>query len=103
MKKLRVGLLVLMIMSQIGIYCFAQGVTIHRDKYGAHIYASTREGLYYGLGYATAEDRFFQLEMLSRTYFGEVAELFGSDYVALDYYWRNEFPDLSVGNTRRCS
>src|SRR3954464_7367495 len=39
-------------------------VTIVRDKYGVpHIYGSTRDGAEFGIGYATAEDRLFFLDV----------------------------------------
>jgi acyl-homoserine lactone acylase PvdQ len=39
-------------------------VTIVRDRYGVpHIYGSTREGAEFGIGYATAEDRLFFLDV----------------------------------------
>src|SRR3954453_4283139 len=39
-------------------------VTIVRDNYGVpHIYGSTRDGAEFGIGYATAEDRLFFLDV----------------------------------------
>src|SRR3954453_15733209 len=39
-------------------------VTIFRDNYGVpHIYGSTRQGAEFGIGYATAEDRLFFLDV----------------------------------------
>src|SRR3954466_9900736 len=45
-------------------YSPRQDVTIVRDHYGVpHIYGSTREGAEFGIGYATAEDRLFFLDV----------------------------------------
>jgi acyl-homoserine lactone acylase PvdQ len=45
-------------------YSPRQDVTIVRDSYGVpHIYGSTREGAEFGIGYATAEDRLFFLDV----------------------------------------
>lgn len=93
MRRAGVLFLVCMCICLVSINCLAAGVTIQRDTYGVpHIYAETLDGLYYGWGYATAQDRLFQLEMLIRTYYGQVSELFGEKFVQLDYYWKNEFP-----------
>src|ERR1700679_1669566 len=60
-------------------------VTIKRDHFGAaHIYADTVHELFYGYGYAAAEDRLFQLEMLKRTATGGVSEVLGSKYLDVD-------------------
>ncbi len=53
--------------------------TIKRDEYGVpHVYANDVRGLYYGMGYALAEDRLFQMEMAKRTFTGSVAEVLGA-------------------------
>ena len=40
-------------------------VTIQRDQFGVpHVYGSTRPGAMFGLGYATAEDRLFFIDVL---------------------------------------
>ena len=42
-------------------------VQIERDTYGVpHIYAKTDADAYFGLGYAEAQDRLFQMEMERR-------------------------------------
>ena len=46
---------------------------ILRDRFGiAHVYAYTDEALFYGAGYATAEDRLFQMTMMRRVAQGRV-------------------------------
>ena len=70
-------------------------VTIKRDAYGmAHIFAADNKGLFYGYGYALAQDRLFQLEILRRSAQGKVAEVLGADYASFDEKQRRLFwPD----------
>jgi len=59
--------------------------TIKRDTYGIpHVYASDVKGLFFGFGYAVAEDRLFQLEMAKRSGNGTAAQVLGPNYVAVD-------------------
>jgi len=54
-------------------------VTIKRDDYGIpNIYADDTYSLFYGWGYAVAEDRLFQLESTRRSAQGKAAEVFGA-------------------------
>src|SRR5438876_5809108 len=60
-------------------------VTILRDSYGVpHVFATSLKGLYYGDGYAIAEDRLGQMELYRRNARGEMAELVGASAVAAD-------------------
>ena len=53
-------------------------VKIIRDQYGfPHVRAERDEDVFYGLGYAMAQDRFFQLDLLRRAGRGELCELLG--------------------------
>ncbi|HYI15396.1 MAG TPA: penicillin acylase family protein [Thermomicrobiales bacterium] len=53
-------------------------VSISRDRYGIpRISAGSREDALFGLGYAVAEDRMFQMDTLRRTAFGRLSELAG--------------------------
>ncbi|KYK31151.1 MAG: hypothetical protein AYK22_08215 [Thermoplasmatales archaeon SG8-52-3] len=48
---------------------------IIRDDYGVpHVYADTKDGLAFGMGYAIAEDRLWQLDLLRRQTTGRLAE-----------------------------
>lgn len=74
----------------------AQGVdgkvTIRRDAYGMpHVYADTVYGIFYGYGYAVAQDRLFQMEMARRSTQGRVAEVLGASMVAFDKSIRGNF------------
>ena len=66
-------------------------VRIVRDNFGVpHIYAPTTEGLFYGWGYAVAQDRLFQLELFRRSALGSLAEIFGPDLLPQDQRERRE-------------
>ena len=72
-------------------------VTIIRDEYGMpHIFASDNYGVYFGYGYAVAQDRLFQMEMLKRSVEGRVAEVLGSDYIEFDSFIRTAYDGRSV-------
>lgn len=69
------------------------GVTIVRDKqYGVpHIYGDTRPALMFGIGYATAEDRLFFIDVLRHAGQGNLASFVGGANVATDQsVWANE-------------
>lgn len=58
---------------------------IVRDAYGAPtIYADDTFSLFYGYGYALAEDRLFQIESVRRALIGRSAEVFGRRYLQRD-------------------
>lgn len=60
-------------------------VTIERDAAGtATITAADRASLAFGTGYAHAQDRFFQMDLLRRQSAGRLAELFGPAVLPFD-------------------
>jgi len=64
-------------------------VEIVRDYWGIpHIFASSSEGVFYGLGYATAQDRMFQMEYSRRIVKGRISELVGEKGLQSDKVWR---------------
>ena len=72
-------------------------VRIVRDEYGvAHVYAVSVYGLYYGYGYAIAQDRMFQMEMAKRSTQGTVAEVLGAAYLDFDKGTRALFSPASI-------
>ena len=72
-------------------------VRIVRDEFGVpHIYADEIYGVYYGYGYAIAQDRLFQLEMARRSTQGTVAEVLGADYLDYDRNVRKHFDPASI-------
>ncbi len=69
-------------------------VLIVRDDYGVpHVFASTKEGLGFGAGYAMAQDRLWQADVYRRAAFGRLAEIglasVEDDYAirAVGYSW----------------
>lgn len=72
-------------------------ITIKRDTYGTpHVYASNTHDLFYGFGYAVAEDRLYQLEMAKRSGNGTVAAVLGPNYAATDIATRSGINPASV-------
>src|SRR5205807_1451228 len=68
------------------------GVKIVRDAYGVpSITGDTDQHLWWGAGYATAEDRLFELEVFRRATTGHLAEVLGSSYVPMDVEVRRDF------------
>ncbi|MFB0521189.1 MAG: penicillin acylase family protein, partial [Desulfatiglandales bacterium] len=66
-----------------------EGVEIIRDTYGVpHIYAKNEPDLYFALGYAMAQDRFWQMEFHRRLGHGRLSEVFGKDFIKADRYFR---------------
>jgi penicillin amidase len=64
-------------------------IEIVRDRWGVpHIFAVSDEDGYFGLGFAVAQDRLFQLELLRHVGQGRLAELFGRDVVDVDRLFR---------------
>src|SRR5690349_2114134 len=64
-------------------------VRIERDEWGVpHIHAKSDEDLFFGFGYAMAQDRLFQLDFLRRKGSGRLSEILGPDGRELDYLWR---------------
>ena len=65
-------------------------VQILRDKYAIpHVIAGSFEQAAFGLGYAHAEDRLWQMEIARRFIQGRVAELFGAQAVPTDTLMRS--------------
>ncbi|HZZ78188.1 MAG TPA: penicillin acylase family protein [Gemmataceae bacterium] len=67
----------------------AASVRIERDKLGVpHIHADNERDLFFGFGYATAQDRLFQLDYLRRKARGRLAEILGPEAVESDLLYR---------------
>ena len=64
-------------------------VEVLYDNYGVpHIYAQTAEDAYFALGYAHAQDRLFQMEMLRRAASGRLSEVLGKKLLPVDRLFR---------------
>ncbi len=58
---------------------------IVRDEYGVpHIFGETESEVYFAMGFAHAQDRFFQMDLIRRSVHGRLAELFGSAATRFD-------------------
>ncbi len=63
----------------------ASVIEIKRDGAGVpHIYADSTDDLFFGLGFAMAEDRLWQMDRLRRRALGRQAEILGPDFLASD-------------------
>jgi penicillin amidase len=64
-------------------------VTIARDRRGVpHVLADGDEDLFFGFGYALAQDRLFQIDYLRRRGSGRLAEILGPDGAGLELLGR---------------
>jgi penicillin amidase len=64
-------------------------VEIIRDSFGMpHIYAATDKDAAFALGYCTAQDRLFQMELIRRSIRGRLSEVLGEDFVDIDRLFR---------------
>lgn len=64
-------------------------VEVIRDRWGiAHIYAKNQPDLFFAQGFVAAQDRLFQIDLWRRQGAGEMAEVFGPEYVAADRFAR---------------
>ncbi|MBI1832786.1 MAG: penicillin acylase family protein [Planctomycetes bacterium] len=67
----------------------SRAVRIERDKHGIpHIHADNERDLFFGFGYATAQDRLFQLDFLRRKARGRLAEILGPEAIESDLLYR---------------
>lgn len=105
-KQVLVFLLVIFILVGIGGYIFLKRqapqyegsvqyeglhdkVEVFFDDYGIpHIYAQNNEDAYFALGYAHAQERLFQMELIRRLIAGRLSEFLGKDLVKTDTYFR---------------
>ena len=84
-------ILVILCLSFTDSFSKTSSLTIYRDEFGVpHVFASDLEGLFYGFGFATAQDRLFQLDMLRRTYWGRVSEVHGAKLLEFDKAMRRD-------------
>jgi len=67
----------------------SEKITITRDKSNIpHIKAATRNGAFYAVGYATAQDRLFQMHMKRMVAQGRLSEMFGERSLIVDKIFR---------------
>ncbi len=67
-----------------------EAVTVFRDAYAIpHVYAKNEEDLYRAVGYITAQDRLWQMDLIRRATTGRLAEIFGEDLLKTDLLMRS--------------
>lgn len=67
----------------------SQPVKIIRDDSGVpHIFAKNASSAFFALGYANAQDRLFQMELIRRLARGQLAEILGEDLLPIDKLFR---------------
>ena len=67
----------------------AEKVEIIYDDYGVpHIYAANEQDAYYALGYAHAQERLWQMELITRLATGTLSEMLGPDLIETDKFFR---------------
>ena len=68
-----------------GVRTSSADAEILRDKWGIpHIYAERDEDLFFGYGYAMAQDRLWQLDYLRRKAMGRLSEVLGPSALETD-------------------
>lgn len=73
------------ISGEITLHGLAEQVEIYRDEYGIpHIYAENRNDLMFAVGFASAQERLWQMDLTRRVATGRLAEIFGEDTIELD-------------------
>lgn len=74
---------------RIQVLGLGKDVVIQRDLSGVpHIEAEDSHSAFYALGYATAQDRLFQMELVRRLSQGRLAEILGEDLLPVDKMFR---------------
>jgi penicillin amidase len=62
---------------------------IYVDSIGIpHVYGKTQKDLAFGLGYMHAKDRYFQMEMITRTVQGRMSEILSESTLNSDNFWK---------------
>src|SRR5688572_28886353 len=68
------------------------GVRVVRDSYGVpSVYGDTEDDMWWGAGYAIAQDRLFQIEAFRRATTGTLAEILGKTALEDDIVARRDF------------
>jgi acyl-homoserine lactone acylase PvdQ len=77
------------------------GVQITRDQFDVpHINASTRAGTMFGAGYAQAEDRLFEMDLLRHLGRSDLAEFLGPSYLPMDtaVWMQSDYDSAELGS-----
>jgi penicillin amidase len=78
-------------------------VEILRDRAGVpHVYAGSTADVYFGLGFAMAQDRLWQMDRLRRRALGRQAEILGREYLESDLmHHAVGIPDIAASEVDR--
>lgn len=105
-KKILLGVLIFLLLTLLGAYIYLltlkpsysgelkvkglqDKVEIYFDNYAIpHIYAKNEKDAFFALGYAHAQERLFQMELLRRVGSGRLSEIFGKDLIKVDKLFR---------------
>ena len=64
-------------------------VTVYRDERGMpHIYAGSEHDLYLTVGYISAQERLWQMDLIRRSATGRLSEIFGKSFLLADIFSR---------------
>jgi len=80
-------------------------VEIIRDRYGVpHVYAGSERDIFFGLGFAMAQDHLWMMDYMRRKATGYLAEILGPAYLEQDYTYRVlDFSTVCARNYERLS
>ena len=71
----------------------AAPVRIVRDTWGVpHIYARSRDDLFFAQGFVQAQDRLFQIDLWRRASIGRLSEVLGPNFIERDAMTRRLLP-----------
>lgn len=105
-KRILIVILILIVLIVGGIFFYTQSlkptyegnlqleglqaeVEVFYDDYGIpHIYAQSQDDLYLAFGYLHAQERLWQMDLLRRIAPGRLSELFGTEMLAIDQFFR---------------
>ena len=72
-------------------YSPVEGATVYRDSFDIpHVYGDTDAAAAFALGYVSAEDRLWQMDLLRHAGKGRLSELLGSDFIETDKALRRD-------------
>jgi penicillin amidase len=67
----------------------SDSVTVYRDERGMpHIYAANEHDLYLAVGYISAQERLWQMDLIRRSADGRLSEIFGKSFLQADIFSR---------------
>lgn len=75
---------------EINVEGISSAVTVIRDERGMpHIYAANEHDLYQAVGYITAQERLWQMDLIRRSSTGQLSEIFGKSFIQTDLFMRS--------------